>query len=583
MGAGALFLVLCASVLALSAGHTLLGDTQTYVSSLERGVRAAGGAHREPLPQALVFAVFEGIVRPLARPSRDAFAAAEIVLTGALALLTSLLARRLAGSAEGRVAVLAAVLLGGGLLLLAGYAEFYAFALVAILFLAWAGLRWIEDRRALWLVSFSYLLAVLCHAQALFALPALLLVFVLAWKRGARRALGVHLFLLPLATIGALLLLRYPLGELGSEATRSGVFLPPFSGPIARTAYSAFSLAHAAELVNVTLLVCPVLPALALLRPPPGAISWTRLLFLGGLALGPLVFAGIANPQLGMVRDWDIFVLPVALASLFAAARAAAWFDRARAGGRALAGCLLLTACFHSVFWLVANHESGAARERIRRVAANSMLFGPQSHGEIWRFLGAADQLALDERNAAESYLRSIRAYPEERMTYRLLASLRIAEAMRTGRTVESGLARYHAEVGSGLPRPAFAHFGASFAAAAVQRDDLALEEARRMAELDPDYPELQASYGDFLRRAGQLDAAGERYEHALARDPNNPRARIGLACLAGARGDRATLEAQVREAYRRSPWSPQAQQFANLLRQGALTKDRCQRTLYIR
>jgi tetratricopeptide (TPR) repeat protein len=578
-----LSLALCAGLTGLDVGHTLLGDTQTYVSSLERGVRAAGGAHREPLPQAIVLAVYEGIVRPLDRPPRDAFTAVEIVLTTGLVLLALLLARRSAASVEGRAAVVSTILFGGGLLLFAGYAEFYPFSVVASLLFAWVGLRWIDERRALWLASLSYLLAALCHAQAIFALPALLLLFLLAWKQGSRREVGMHAVLLPLVALGALALLRYPFGELGSEATRAGAFLPPFSERIARTAYSAVSLPHAAELINVALLICPVLPALAVLRPAPGAVSATRQLFLGGLALGPFVFAGIANPQLGMVRDWDLFVAPVVLVALLAAARAGAWFDRARAGGRALAGCLLLTACAHAFFWLVANHENHAARERVRRVAANSLFFGPQSHGEIWRFLGGADLRALDERTAAESYLRSIRAYPDERMTYRLLASLRIAEAIRTGRGVESGLSRYHAEVGPVSSRSAFPYFGGCFAAAAVQRDDLALEQARKMAELDPDYPELQASYGDFLRRAGQLDQARERYDRALARDPNNPRARIGLACLAGVQGDRATLEAQIRETLRRTPWSPQAQQFANLLSRGELTEGRCLRTLYIR
>jgi Flp pilus assembly protein TadD len=168
-------------------------------------------------------------------------------------------------------------------------------------------------------------------------------------------------------------------------------------------------------------------------------------------------------------------------------------------------------------------------------------------------------------------------------MTYRLLASQRIAEGIRSGRGAEAGLALYHAEVDPVSSRPAFAHFGACFAAAAVQRDDLALEEARRMAELEPDYSELQASYGDFLRRAGRIEPARERYERALARDPDNPRARIGLACLAGVAGDRGTLEAQIHEALRRTPWSPQAQQFANLLSRGELTQDRCLRTLYLR
>jgi Flp pilus assembly protein TadD len=86
------------------------------------------------------------------------------------------------------------------------------------------------------------------------------------------------------------------------------------------------------------------------------------------------------------------------------------------------------------------------------------------------------------------------------------------------------------------------------------------------------------------LRRAQRLDEARQAYDAALARDPSQPRARIGLACLAGVAGDAATCEAQAREALRRTPWSPQAQQFVRLVNQarGSTTPDSFRRYLFV-
>ena len=587
-----LFASTCVATLAvlwmLRSRNLMLGDAQTYISTIEKGMRAAGGAHREPLSQVIVTQFHALVGGALGLGGQGSFTATELILAVCALAVCVRLARRIAPTIEGRLIVFAAILLGGALQLFSGYAEFYGFAVTAVLFFALLGVRQIDEGGGLLAPALAFTLACLSHAQALFAAPTLVYLIMIGWKEGRRRDAVLAAAAVPIAVLIGLVLLRYPFAEIGREATRPGSFLPPFGAFTKRTAYGAFAPAHLAEILNAAILVAPALPAaiaLGISRPQRGNRS-RRATFLALLAVGPILFALVANPQLGMVRDWDIFALPVTVAALWAAAAGATRLPhlRPRRGAPAIAGAILATTLLHTIFWMSANHDPDPARERMRRVAANASFFGTQSLGEIWRYIGSADVGAGVLERAAASYRTAIASDPDDRMSYRMLAGIEIRRATDAGKGVEEGLAAYHALLDAGkAERRAYAFLGGAIAATTSKREDLALREARAMIETEPEHPELLAFRGDLLRRSQRFDEARASYEAALARDPSQPRARIGLACLAGANGDRAACEAQAREALERTPWSPQAQQFARVLRQpDALTPDLCRRYLYI-
>jgi tetratricopeptide (TPR) repeat protein len=222
--------------------------------------------------------------------------------------------------------------------------------------------------------------------------------------------------------------------------------------------------------------------------------------------------------------------------------------------------------------------------ERVRRVASNAAFFGPKSHGEIWRYLGSADVGAGQPGQAVRSYLHSIEADPDERMTYRMVAGLLIDSAKRSGRGVEAGIEEYRIALVRQRHRSGYGDYGIVFAALLAGREDLSLAAAARMVEEEPRNPEMLATYGDFLRRAGQDPEARRLYNQALAIDPNQVRALLGLGCLAGIAGNRTELERCARQALLMSPWSPQAQQFVNRLNDpAAWTPEHCRTNLYIR
>jgi tetratricopeptide (TPR) repeat protein len=203
---------------------------------------------------------------------------------------------------------------------------------------------------------------------------------------------------------------------------------------------------------------------------------------------------------------------------------------------------------------------------------------------ETWRYIGNTEKAAGMRERATESFVRAIEAYPREKASYRMLAELMVSHAMASRRGVEEALRNYHALLHGVQARPAFAHLGACYATLGAARQDLALAEARKMVEAEPDYPELRAILGDLLRLTGELDEARSAYERALSRDPNHPRSRLGLACLAGVRGNRAKVEEHLRETLRRTPWSPQAQQLARILREsGNVTADQFQQFFFVK
>jgi hypothetical protein len=581
-------------LLLLRSENLLLGDTQTYVSAIQKGVRSAGGAHREPLAQAAVIGTYKLLHALAGWEPTAAFTVTGALLGTCAFLCAAAIARRLSTSLPGRIWVFSLVGLTGALQLFSGYAEFYGFVVAAALLFALTGLRRCDGRGGIIPAVLSFALAGLCHAQMVFALPAVAYLLALEWRHGRKKAAVLATILLPAATLVALVLLRYPFGELAKEAARAGSLLPPFGAATPRTAYGAFAPAHLAELLNVALLVSPVLPAAIWLGARRDRERTSRAIFLALLAAGPAFFALMANPQLGMVRDWDIFALPAILVCLATAPAAARLLDHAdghartattstagapaprpavaattrgahrlvRVDAGALAGTILLTSLLHAGLWLDANHLPDPSRERVRRVAGCANFFGPQSLGEVWRYIGSAELRSGQRERALQSYRAAIEGDPDERMTYRLLAGLMIERSAQGGQGPAAGIASYHASLAGGRQRPAYAAWGGAIAAFAFGQGDLAMREAQAMLAAEPEHPELLATMGDFLRVNGRDAEAGAMYERALARDPDQPRARLGLACLAALRGDRATYESQVEEALRRTPWAPHVQQF---------------------
>lgn len=569
-GAALIGLVL---VVALPCRHLLLGDTQTYISAIDRGVRVSGSAHREPLPEAMMLWVHQ----IAGGNALHAFRVAGLVLGAAALGLSVLVARRLDRGAT--LALVSVIALGGGLQLFAQYPEYYAFAVVSGLLFIWLALGWIERRVSLPFVTAAYVVAGLCHAVYIFAAPALLWLWWTAWRRGERRGVVISIGLFPAVLFSVLALIGYPFSEIAKEAGRASAFLPPLGERTPRTSYGLFAPAHLADLFNALLLTAPAVLVLlpqAIWSQANRRAPWTMAQrFLALLAAGPVLFALIAQSELGMVRDWDLMVVPALLASLAVAARAG---DLRRLGV-----ALCLTGLVHAGAWLASNHDPLQARQRFSRIAENGALFGPKSRAELWRYLSAQEGQAGNAEAAVRACVRAIESEPDDRQNYRLLVTLRIEQIARPTGNLEAAIEAAVNDLRGRSHREGYLHYGIALGTSLVGREDIALAAAQRGFELEPKSSELAATLGDMLRRSGRDAEATAAYEASLAIDPNQPRARVGLAAMAGVRGDLAEARRLLQDALDRTPWSPQAQQFQRLFEQGGLPPDAFRRYIYIR
>lgn len=240
-----------------------------------------------------------------------------------------------------RILVVTAATATGGIQLFFGYIETYTPMIVAVTAYLIASFRTLHGKGGIALPTALFALAVVFHLQALLLGPSVF--FLAAWVLGARRS-SRHTRLLTGGVLAATVL-----GAL-VVALASGLnrFFLPLLGDDHLPGVLSFT--HAADVLNQLALVIPIAPfligtAVARFRgsqvsgspggalAPAGAVRTGRrpqnskrgsaaahdaptdrveisftLLVLAPCAL----FLFLFRPELGMARDWDLFVLPAA-------------------------------------------------------------------------------------------------------------------------------------------------------------------------------------------------------------------------------------------------------------------------------
>jgi hypothetical protein len=227
-----------------------------------------------------------------------------------------------------RTATLLALFGSAGAVFFFGYPEMYTALFVALLFYAFAAERHLRGEGGLFPPLLAFLIAASAHFMTLALLPTLVMLFL--HRRGSTSRWHARMFgnyrSIPLAVL-AVLALWLPVYYLtGLHAAGGRIIMPAvaITTEAGTQAYTLWSDAHVADLLNVLLLAAPasLVALVAGLIDRRGEPADPVLYFhLAAIAcMG--VFLLFANTSLGLARDWDItaplglFIVLAAIATL---------------------------------------------------------------------------------------------------------------------------------------------------------------------------------------------------------------------------------------------------------------------------
>ena len=263
------------------------------------------------------------------------------------------------------------MVLNGAFLLFFGYVENYVFAYVMVVAYLVLSIRYLSGQARLVSVVVSFSLAIAFHLSSALLLPSLLYLVLLRLQSRRARPIVSPLRIWILVVISLLgLSLFYVLN--GSFKTFDHL-LHTVSGP-GLSQYTLFSAFHLVDMVNEIALVSPLLPlsiAVILLYGGWKARDLTpeKRTFLYLAAVYGLVFLFMANPELGLARDWDAFAV-VGITLNCAALMIVASLAIPETEKRFIAAAFLGFGVWIIVPWLYVNADVRASVERYEKILA---------------------------------------------------------------------------------------------------------------------------------------------------------------------------------------------------------------------
>jgi tetratricopeptide (TPR) repeat protein len=273
----------------------------------------------------------------------------------------------------------------GSIQLFFGYVEHYTFLFLSVFGFLFLSLAYLEgnpknsSRIKLIFPSLIFILAFLFHVSALYLLPSLFFLFLVASERSKfdrekKLLLGIlAIFLVVLIFLGY---------------KRYSWSVPPLFVPLAHDRYSApgytlFSLPHLSDFLNQQLLISPVgliLILAFLVCKSRGSFGKGKTFlvnpssqFLLIVGLSQLLFDFIIDPGLGASRDWDMFSavgLGYTILGLYLLLK----FFKNKIKFEYLATLLVVTSLYSTIPWITLNSCESRSIQRFR----NLLLIDPR-------------------------------------------------------------------------------------------------------------------------------------------------------------------------------------------------------------
>ena len=420
-----------------------------------------------------------------------------------------------------------------------GYVESYTLLYLFSVWYIFLAFRAAASKTGFGVLTLAYLLAAFSHQAALILAPSYIFLAFIVYRRHRLRSV-----LMPAALVAAVApyVTAFVLARaLAAEETGglAAFFLPLFSG-----VYAVFSPVHLFDILNQLLLVGPV--ALALL--PILILGFRRgegrlLTFL--LVVPASAFIMFFDPKLTLIRDWDLFAVPVAtcVIPLLLTSFSRLGDDLTSLLGRILPAALCGVVLMSS--WVMLNHSTTAHLTRAEYVLEHSVKGRRYGYELLAHYYHIQDDY--------QNELRVLQTIDPGDRTPRVYGKL--AQAFyKLGRLDE---AYAHAQFGVMQTIPNKLN---ALMAGLTSYDKGKYPEAayyfRVAMDMDPgDYQWLYL-LGDALLLADSLDEAIAVYTQAIDRDPSSPRPFIGLADAYVRKGNYVRAQQYCREGLARDPQS---------------------------
>jgi hypothetical protein len=290
----------------------------------------------------------------------------------------------------------------GGLMLFFGYVESYALAAAALIFLFGYSQKYILKTGNDLILAGLFLLSFFLHNTAIVFLPAI--IYLLLINPSKRKGRGVASIIILTAVVAVWIVV----GIYSRQA--SGLLLTASSS---EPGYTLFSLTHLGDIINQLLLISPTLLILIWLQNKRGIGNSNRMTnFYRLAATGGLAFLVMADPVLGMGRDWDLFSLPL-LGFHIALLTGVEW----TVVDSRLKAAILVILLFSTGLWIGVNHSAKASVERYKNIAGLDTTRSRYAYERLGTYL------LLNQKwpEAEEVYQLSLRREPHYR-TYLGLA-----------------------------------------------------------------------------------------------------------------------------------------------------------------
>jgi tetratricopeptide (TPR) repeat protein len=486
------------------------------------------------------------------------FATVSLIAGGLYLAAAAWGARGLARDPGARALIYALLVFFAPVQMFMGYVECYGLLLVATLVYLIALVRHARGEFTIAAPAAALGLALFLHLNALFLAP--LLAVALLWPPSGKRASPRDVLAalgLPLAGLALAVLVHLVAGYGRAwfvqdfiEGRRGRTLLMPLFG-----SPGLLSLAHAKDVINLLLLLCPVPLAMMVatgLRGAPGGagsprdggtIRTAQLLLLGCLCV--LALAIGLDMVLGMPRDWDLLA---AQAPVFALAAVVLWV--ATAGPRPQArtvGMIAATAFVLAAPWFWLNAGAERALERFADVlegqSAYAQAYAHEEIGKYYRKLGEMPR-------ALAEYRRAVALFPSNPRFHALLGGMLYNTGDKDGalEAFQRALAA-DPEYPNALEMMARLH-------AERGENEAALEYARKLAKRSQESPDAAEVYGLVAERLELNSEAIEAYQRAFTKDQTRTRLLERIGALGFLSGNLPVSEQAFRLLLEREPQS---------------------------